>query len=217
MRKRWNTNGSITVEMCVIAPVFLTVMALMLAVVRWGVAVISIDNMVCDVTSRVAKYEYVYELVKEKNDSSIFDLVEVVDIGNIKEYALNKLKDKDLRGDISLEILDSPIQHDISARDKYSKYGIKYDSDNVTMVVKYKYKIVLPLFKTSVNTTHISVERCWNKGEYISAEKTVYITNTGVKYHIATCRYLRKSVIEITRKEAIEKGYTPCSVCTPDN
>jgi hypothetical protein len=43
----------------------------------------------------------------------------------------------------------------------------------------------------------------------------VYITNTGSKYHRAGCRYLSKSSIPIERKEAIAKGYTPCSVCKP--
>jgi len=43
----------------------------------------------------------------------------------------------------------------------------------------------------------------------------VYITNTGAKYHRAGCRYLSKSSIPIERKEAISRGYTPCSVCRP--
>ena len=43
----------------------------------------------------------------------------------------------------------------------------------------------------------------------------VYITKTGKKYHRAGCRYLSKSAIPIERKEAIARGYTPCSVCKP--
>jgi len=46
-------------------------------------------------------------------------------------------------------------------------------------------------------------------------EDTVYITNTGAKYHRAGCRYLSKSCISISRSEAIDQGYTPCSVCKP--
>lgn len=44
---------------------------------------------------------------------------------------------------------------------------------------------------------------------------TVYITRTGRKYHRAGCRYLRKSKIPISLKDAIKRGYTPCSVCNP--
>jgi len=44
---------------------------------------------------------------------------------------------------------------------------------------------------------------------------TVYITRTGKKYHRGSCRYLRKSMIPIKKKDAIGRGYTPCSVCKP--
>jgi len=43
----------------------------------------------------------------------------------------------------------------------------------------------------------------------------VYITKTGLKYHLATCNYLGKNRIPITLKEACEKGYSPCSRCNP--
>lgn len=46
-------------------------------------------------------------------------------------------------------------------------------------------------------------------------DTTVYITETGSKFHKWGCQYLGESAIPISRKEAIEKGYTPCSVCKP--
>jgi hypothetical protein len=46
-------------------------------------------------------------------------------------------------------------------------------------------------------------------------EIIVYITRTGKKYHRAGCRYLKKSKIPITLKEAKRRGYTPCKVCKP--
>ena len=46
-------------------------------------------------------------------------------------------------------------------------------------------------------------------------EQTVYITKTGKKYHTATCRYLSRSKISTSLKEAKANGYTPCSVCKP--
>lgn len=44
---------------------------------------------------------------------------------------------------------------------------------------------------------------------------TVYITKTGAKYHRDGCRYLAKSKIAISLKDAIAEGYTPCSICKP--
>lgn len=43
--------------------------------------------------------------------------------------------------------------------------------------------------------------------------RTVYITNTGSKYHKSGCQYLRKSKISISLSEAKSRGYTACSVC----
>ena len=45
--------------------------------------------------------------------------------------------------------------------------------------------------------------------------QTLYITKTGSKYHTGSCRYLSKSKIPIYLEDAINRGYTPCSVCKP--
>lgn len=44
---------------------------------------------------------------------------------------------------------------------------------------------------------------------------TVYITNTGEKYHRDGCRHLSKSKIPIDYADARAKGYAPCKVCSP--
>ncbi len=44
----------------------------------------------------------------------------------------------------------------------------------------------------------------------------VYITKSGKKYHRTTCRTIKKSKkTEITRQDAVKKGYTACKVCKP--
>ena len=48
-----------------------------------------------------------------------------------------------------------------------------------------------------------------------SDDYTVYITNTGAKYHRSSCRYLWNSKIAISRSDAWARGYDPCSVCNP--
>lgn len=45
--------------------------------------------------------------------------------------------------------------------------------------------------------------------------QTVYITKTGKKYHRASCSYLKQSSIAIDLKDAVARGYTPCSRCKP--
>jgi hypothetical protein len=45
--------------------------------------------------------------------------------------------------------------------------------------------------------------------------QTVYITKTGKKYHEQTCRYLSSSSIPINVSDAINRGFSSCSICTP--
>lgn len=45
--------------------------------------------------------------------------------------------------------------------------------------------------------------------------ETVYVTNTGKKYHKDGCRSLRKSKIPMSLKDAQAQGYTPCEICNP--
>lgn len=42
---------------------------------------------------------------------------------------------------------------------------------------------------------------------------TVYVTNTGEKYHKDGCQYLSQSKNPISLEDAVNYGYTPCSRC----
>ena len=46
-------------------------------------------------------------------------------------------------------------------------------------------------------------------------EQIVYITRTGKRYHRQGCRYLSKSAMPMSLKDAKQQGYTPCKVCRP--
>ena len=48
-----------------------------------------------------------------------------------------------------------------------------------------------------------------------SSSGTVYVTNTGLKYHRGSCRWLYASKIPMSKKEAVAEGYEPCKVCRP--
>lgn len=43
---------------------------------------------------------------------------------------------------------------------------------------------------------------------------TLYVTRTGAKYHRDGCRYLSRSKIPMSLKEAV-KRFEPCKVCRP--
>lgn len=52
------------------------------------------------------------------------------------------------------------------------------------------------------------------KPDQAGGEVKVYVTESGTKYHRAGCRYLSKSMRELTLADAA-KRYEPCSVCKP--
>ena len=56
-----------------------------------------------------------------------------------------------------------------------------------------------------------SVTEYTNKSEEES--ETVYITDTGEKYHRWGCQYLRQSCYSISLQNALSQGYTACSRC----
>lgn len=61
-----------------------------------------------------------------------------------------------------------------------------------------------------------AAEQARQAQEAAEAEKnaqTVYITDTGEKYHNAGCRHLRKSKHPISLSDAIARGYEPCKNC----
>lgn len=66
-----------------------------------------------------------------------------------------------------------------------------------------------PISLASASRTHAGAR------QQDKQEQTVYITNTGKKYHRDGCRFLSKSKIPIKRKDAEAKGYEPCKVCKP--
>ena len=49
--------------------------------------------------------------------------------------------------------------------------------------------------------------------DYGSSDIIVYVTDTGNKYHNLGCQYLSQSCYSISLDDAIEQGYTACSVC----
>lgn len=51
--------------------------------------------------------------------------------------------------------------------------------------------------------------------EASSSDITVYITNTGKKYHVGGCSSLSKSKIPISLQDAKARGYGPCGRCHP--
>jgi hypothetical protein len=75
--------------------------------------------------------------------------------------------------------------------------------------------LILALFMLGAAVAPVVAQAPAQQQQPQTKEQTVYITKTGKKYHRATCRYLSKSKIPTSLKDAKANGYTPCSVCRP--
>jgi micrococcal nuclease len=75
--------------------------------------------------------------------------------------------------------------------------------------------IALVVFMVGVGGSAAPAQQPTAQQQPQTKEQTVYITKSGKKYHRATCRYLSRSKIPTTLKDAKANGYTACSVCRP--
>jgi competence protein ComEC len=69
--------------------------------------------------------------------------------------------------------------------------------------------------KITFDAKAAKIENTKNGADAQAAKTTVYITDTGTKYHKGGCSYLKKSKIKMTLKDAKNKGLEPCSRCNP--
>ena len=94
----------------------------------------------------------------------------------------------------------------------YKVQAISWDEDSNSRLSKWRSARVK---KTAVKHTNSTAAR--NTTRYptsgISQSQTVYITNTGSKYHRYGCQYLWNSCIPISLNTARSYGYTACSRC----
>jgi len=106
--------------------------------------------------------------------------------------------------------------------------GQDFGKDDVAIQIEYDYTISLPFVKTlEIKLVHTAVEKAWLAGSFgiiterdegldLSSDSTiVYVTRTGIRYHLGSCWYLHSSKIPIEINESKAQGYTPCKVCKP--
>ena len=72
-------------------------------------------------------------------------------------------------------------------------------------------------YTTENSTSHSETEPTQETSDQPTTVKatsgTYYVTQSGKKYHIASCSYLSKSKIAITIDRVKAEGYSPCSRC----
>ena len=83
--------------------------------------------------------------------------------------------------------------------------------------VKIKFDAIAK-FKDAEKKAKAASSGIWGLAKFkqTAADNTaVFVTKAGIKYHKKGCVALKKGTIQITLKEAREKGYLPCNKCKP--
>lgn len=90
----------------------------------------------------------------------------------------------------------------------FPQSGIRYHNRQCTYVEASPVKYILSSrLKKKYNPCSIC------DSQSITSGSTVYCFDSGDVYHRGTCRVIKRKVISIDKKEAEDKGYTPCSKC----
>lgn len=111
---------------------------------------------------------------------------------------------------------------------KHDTYDDSYKDTDVEVGQRYYYKVQAISRDESFKSSRLSKWRSakiewepipqynvWNEEDSYRdyVEETVYVTNTGSKYHRYGCQYLSQSCIAIDLSDAEAQGYTACSRC----
>lgn len=102
---------------------------------------------------------------------------------------------------------------DIYRTDTQGAIVIKTDGHSFTVNVKPYQYTQQKVPEETPDTEKAAVEA--PKAETSQDDITVYITNSGSKYHTSGCRHLSKSKIPISLSDAKARGYSPCGTCRP--
>lgn len=172
--------------------------------------------------------EYQVQLyVKDKyNNESYLDipvLVKEIQL-NIKQKNIALTKNKTQKLNIQTNS-DSLIEYSSSNE----KVAVVDENGNIKAIGKGKAtisvcvdgkvkecKVVVNELTSSKNTANSTQKHHSSQNNHHNnVGSTVYITNTGHKYHRSGCRYLRKSQHSIGKNSAINQGFEACKVCRP--
>ena len=91
----------------------------------------------------------------------------------------------------------------------FPKRGEKYHSEGCGFLTAASTSGVL---STSVKKKYKSCPLC-GSGKAKKGSRIYYFPSAGEDYHLAGCPALQRNYIEIDKRDAIERGYTPCSKC----
>lgn len=91
----------------------------------------------------------------------------------------------------------------------FPQWGMRYHDKDCTYV---KSNCRLVYLSQTVKKSYSPCKLCKAKNSYIGTPVFCF-SSSGEVYHIAGCRVIDKYYVEVSKGEAEQKGYTPCTKC----
>jgi hypothetical protein len=229
-----------TVEAALILPVFILFFASLMSLVSLIQTLITLDGAVQASAREMAVYAYPMERIATGLGGSIPEDVNLILPETVRNQLARRALESRLKEtrvpmeQIRILAAEFPQGEDIfgqrKAAGEFDGFDGDFGCDDVFLYVMYTPGWLGWVPGLDGGVPLKAMERGWLKGQGVlfapderedsifrKDEETVYVyvTRTGIRYHLGDCRYLRKSKIPMTLKEAARSSYTPCKVCAP--
>lgn len=222
-------KGSLTVEACIVFPVFLCFFFLLLLFLKIVYLQVVLGHATSEAAKEIAGKAYslkIFEELEQELPVGIKEITGFLDISAAKAIIDKHLPDGFNKEAVRLSKVHFPHFNEDTAK---ADSEIAVNKEDVVLELEYDFNINLPFWGKGVNIIRTAaIERAWLYGgnsnytrsaerglDKINDSEIVYITRTGERYHRSNCRYLRMSKGPITIREAKKAGYTPCQICKP--
>lgn len=195
---------------------------------KYGIPILLCISLICNIFSIQQVVEFNNQVI-ELND--IYDALDKENHNNldlIEEYRNDQIKILNEREHYekaneslhkSIDELNEEIETIKSENEEKINSKDEEIADLNKKVQEYKEELAsvddTSSYSSGSKGSNSSVDEEDDDDSYYSGGGDVYITEHGDKYHLAGCKYLRKSQIPISRSDARAQGYTPCKICKP--
>ena len=187
---------------------------------KYGIPVLLCISLICNIFSIQQVIEFNNQVIElndwydalDKENSKNLDIID--ELRNEKS-ALSIKNDHYTGANESLHKSINELKEEIETIKSENEEKINSKDDEIANLNKKIQEYKEELASVDNTSSYSSGSKEDDEDSYYSGGGDVYITEHGDKYHLAGCRYLRKSQIPISRSDARAQGYTPCKICRP--
>lgn len=195
---------------------------------KYGISVLLCISLICNIFSIQQVVEFNNQVIElndrydalDKENSKNLDIIDELRNDQIK--ILNEREHYEKANESlhkSIDELNEEIETIKSENEEKINSKDEEIADLNKKIQEYKEELAsvdnTSSYSSGSKGSNSSVDEEDDDDSYYSGGGDVYITEHGDKYHLAGCKYLRKSQIPISRSDARAQGYTPCKICKP--